>query len=403
MVLNLLERYVFRKMLVLLLAIFSALVGVVWVVRAIQEIDVVMTKGQSIGLYLQITSLGVPTLAAAIAPVSLLIAAMQTINSLSTDSEMVVMHAAGASRRALLKPFLLTAGLVAVLVYSLLLFFGPASMQKLRGYVTEMRADLIATAVREGAFRDFGKGMTMHVASRTSVGVLQGVFLLDGREQEEEILTYLAKTGTVVKTGEGTFLILEDGQIQRRSSKDDKISIIEFDSYGLNLANLSTDKKSSSSSQMEISTYDLLNPDPSAEYYQKRPGAFRAELHARLTGGLYPFAVVLIIVAFIGYPASNRQGQTVRGMTAALTFVGLRVLGILFESALRKDPSMVIFVWAVPISGIIIPSVAIASGRAFRLPKRISATLDSAKQSVGDLASSLRAALPGGGQKAEAS
>jgi len=109
--LSLLERYVFGKVMMALGVATGALLGVLWVVRAVQQINIVMTNGQGMMTYLQMTALGVPTLSIAIIPVGLLIAFARTINTLNSDSELVVMHASGASRNSLIKPFL-AAGLV---------------------------------------------------------------------------------------------------------------------------------------------------------------------------------------------------------------------------------------------------------------------------------------------------
>ena len=95
--LSLIERYVFRKTIFALLIATGSLVGVVWVVRAIQQIDVVMAKGQGIMTYLQITTFGVPTVAAAILPVALVIATIHALNKLNEDSELVIFNASGAS------------------------------------------------------------------------------------------------------------------------------------------------------------------------------------------------------------------------------------------------------------------------------------------------------------------
>ena len=64
---SLLERYVFKKALLMVATALAGLVGGIWVVRAVQEVDVIMSKGQGIITYLTITTLGVPKLIAAVA------------------------------------------------------------------------------------------------------------------------------------------------------------------------------------------------------------------------------------------------------------------------------------------------------------------------------------------------
>ncbi len=235
--LSLIERYFFGKAIVSVSMAAAALVGVMWIVRAVQEVDIIMNKGQGILTYLSMISLGVPTLAAAIAPLALLIGLVRTINGLNDDSELVVMHASGASRIALMKPFLATGAIVAIVVFVLQVWVAPNSMASLRGYMTDVRADLVSLIVREGTFNDVGEGMTFHVASRAPGGVLKGVFIQDARG-EDEVQTYLAETGIVTKVGDNAFLILDNGQIQRQPRSSEQVSTIRFESYAFRLVHL---------------------------------------------------------------------------------------------------------------------------------------------------------------------
>lgn len=373
--LTLLERYVFRKVMVSLIVATSALIGVLWVIRAIQRINVVLTNGQGLWTYLNMTILGVPTLSIAIIPIALLIAFARTINTLNSESELVVMHASGASRSSLIKPFLAAGLITAVSIYLLALFIGPLSMQTLRGHITSMRSDLFSFVIREGAFRDIGKGMTVHISSREQGGTMNGVFVLDGRN-ENETFTYIAQKGVISKLDGQSFLILNNGQIQRQSKGNSNVSVIKFQSYALNLTSFTSGKKSSGRSQMELNTYDLFYPDKEDVLYRHRPGRYRAEFHTRLTSGLYPIATVFIIAAFFGFPRSNRQGQIVAGITSSTIVVGLRMAGVAAEGALRSDASMIFVVWGLPILGIIIPLLIIISGKTIQLPQPIQARVD---------------------------
>jgi lipopolysaccharide export system permease protein len=61
--------------------------------------------------------------------------------------------------------------------------------------------------------------------------------------------------------------------------------------------------------------------------YVKEPGLFRAELHDRLMGPLYPLAFMFIVFAYLGAPRTTRQG---RGMALAAVIsvaLGLRMVG----------------------------------------------------------------------------
>lgn len=360
--LTLIERYIFKKALIAVLAAGGGLVAVIWVVRAVQQVDVLLQKGQGIFTYLNMTTLGVPTLTVAVAPLALLIGLIQTINSLNSDSELVVIHASGASRLSLLKPFILLSILVTLFVWVLQLWLAPVSMQTLRTYVTKVRADLVTIVVREGVFQQVGKGLTFHLAARAPGGVLKGILIVDDRD-EKQTFSYLAREGAVSKIDEKSYLVLQEGQIQRRSNSDGLLSIVKFNSYAFNLSDFSGGKQSKNFSQMEIDTMDLIFPDRESALYKRDQGRFLAELHTRLTGGFYPFMVGLVLLTFVGNPNSNRQGQFIVVTTACIVVFILRGLSIYGEGALRNTPMMVYLVWSVPLLSIAVSTFLLATDR----------------------------------------
>lgn len=359
---TLIERYVFKKAAYAVAIAVAGLVAVLWITRAVQEVDILLNKGQGILTYLKMTSLGVPTLTAAIVPMALLIGLIQTINGLNKDSELVVIHASGASRSVLLKPFVALGLLASVIVLTLHLWAAPLSMQTLRNYISKVRADLVSVIVQEGKFQNVGKGIVVHIASRAPGGLLKGIFIHDNRDPRYA-LTYMARDGSVLEIEDRAYLLLEEGQIHRRDVKNGDLSIIKYNSYAFNLTTLTPGRTGSISSQMELNTLDLLFPDKEDPFYKSYPGRFQAELHTRLTGGLYPILVVLSLLTFIGNPSSHRQGQVIVIIVACASIVGLRGLTIFGEGALRTNSSMLYLVWGLPLAYIATSIFLLATDR----------------------------------------
>ena len=94
---TLIERYLFKNAFVAAFVTLTVLAGVVWLSQAVREFDLVTTKGQSLIIFLTVTGLSFPSLIAIIAPVSLFIAVLYTLNRLNGDSELIVMSATGLS------------------------------------------------------------------------------------------------------------------------------------------------------------------------------------------------------------------------------------------------------------------------------------------------------------------
>ena len=82
---KLIERYIFTRACLASLLVLGSLLGVVWVVQALRQVDVITANSQSIFTYLSITTLAVPGLILAIIPIALLLAAIFTINTLNSN------------------------------------------------------------------------------------------------------------------------------------------------------------------------------------------------------------------------------------------------------------------------------------------------------------------------------
>ena len=99
-------RYIFRTTFGAFLVVLVSLTAVIWVTQALRDIDLMTNQGQTILVFVGITGLIIPLLILVIAPIALVIAVAHMLNKLGTDSEIIVMNAAGMSPWRLFRPFL---------------------------------------------------------------------------------------------------------------------------------------------------------------------------------------------------------------------------------------------------------------------------------------------------------
>ena len=101
------DKYIFRTTLASFALVLVSLTGVIWITQALRGIDLMTSQGQTIITFLGLTSLVIPALVLIIAPIALMIAISHTLNKLATNSEIIVMNAAGFSPIRLFRPFAL--------------------------------------------------------------------------------------------------------------------------------------------------------------------------------------------------------------------------------------------------------------------------------------------------------
>jgi lipopolysaccharide export system permease protein len=348
------DRYIFRTSFGAFALILISLTAVIWVTQALRDIDLITGQGQTVLVFVGLTAMIIPLLMLVIAPVALLIAIAYTLNKLNTDSEIVVLNAAGMAPWRLYRPFLAVAVVVALLVAALASYLAPWGLRELRDWGAKVRADAVANIVQPGRFITIEPGLTFHLRERRTNGQLVGIFMDDRRDPKERA-TILAEYGEIIENNNNNFMLLYNGSLQRLEAGKLDPTIVLFDRHAFDLSRFNT------GGPLQPTVYgarerffsELLNPDPQDRLVQSQPGQLQAELHDRITAPLYPLAFVTVAFAILGAPRTSRQSRafslalTVAGI-AALRFIGFA--GVVFTV---HTPSAVFLIYA---------SLAVATG-----------------------------------------
>jgi lipopolysaccharide export system permease protein len=207
-------RYIFRTTFGAFVLVLVSLTCAIWMTQALRDMDLMTDQGQSVLAFIKITSLVIPQLVLVIAPFAMVTAMSHILNKLSTDSEIVVMNGVGMRPWQLLRPFLAVAILVSLMLAAISAYFAPESLRIFRRWLVEVRTDLLTNIVQPGRFIPIERGLAFNIRERQSNGLLVGI-MLDDRRDPKEWVTILAERGEILKSNRGSFLILENGNIQR--------------------------------------------------------------------------------------------------------------------------------------------------------------------------------------------
>lgn len=354
---SIVSRYVFRQAASALMLILTSLSGVVWIALALRQLNIVTSQGQDAWTLIKMTTLALPNLMAIIAPFALLIASIHTLNRLNGDSELIVLTAAGATVGRVARPLILLAALVAIGVAFVNHIGQPWSLQQLRIYVSQLRADLLTQVIQPGRFSSPEADLTFHIRERSLDGELRGIIMHDTRDPKQ-IQSYLAEHGNIVKQSPSAFLVMTQGNIVRRTSREEPPQIIAFDRYVLDLNRFEPKQEGSNELKPRERYYEeLVHPGPNEELFRAQPGQFRAELHERFSNPLYPFAFVLIALASVGQAQSTRQNRTERMVGGFVLATGARVGGLAVNNLVVIKATMVPLLYAIPLVAIALAAV----------------------------------------------
>ena len=363
-------RYVFGKvfwMTVITLAVTTALV---MITQVLPLIDMVTRSRDAMASFVSVGLLLMPTMAILVTPFALLLAAFRTLNQMNSDSELVVLEAAGRAPFSTVRPILVLSLLASLATLLALHALEPWATRQFRDTLLSAQTDLIGRAVQSHTFSRIQDNMWIQVSEDLPGGEFGKVLIIDARDPAAELI-YYAKRGKLLNHDGTVLLALVDGELHQRSGSDGAVSIITYGSTVLDLAEFAVSGARTGSEPEEMSTLDIVRSINADGTEEKLAQELRSELHRRNTDWLYPLLFGLIAVFFAGSARTQRQEQPAQIAFGALLAVLLRVGGFLAVSRAGVSPAFAVAAYAVPLAAIALFLTLTLTGRSLRIPKFI--------------------------------
>lgn len=360
------ERYILRRTTVaFLLTLFWSLAAV-WTTQVVGQIDLVTDSGQSAAAFLHLATLILPSVIPVVIPFAMVIAVTLTLSAMNTDSELVVLNAAGSSRLAVVRPVLLLAVAAGIFSFLIHAVVDPYARQEARELVASARADLITTVLQEGTFQKVDDGLFVQVGERRADGRLGGIFVSDSRDEAAD-LVYYAKKGVVARRDGDSILVMDDGVVHRRTPGGD-VSVIRFTSYSFDLSQFEPAAKEVSLLPKDRTLGYLMNPDANDPTWQSRPHRYRAEVHGRLTDWTYVVVFALLALAVAGDARSHREARLHPMVTALVSALFVRWLGFFALNEAEDSPAYLPLLYLIPLASAAMSTFFILTNRPLELP-----------------------------------
>ena len=345
------------------------LVAVYWLNRVVLLFDKIVGDGQSMRIFIELTLLSLPDVIRTMLPLSAFVASLYVINRMSSDSELVVIHALGVSPARLARPVLVFGFIVAMLLAVLSNYLVPISRTALGTRMTAISHNLTAKVLTEGKFIHPVGGVTIFVRHITPLGEMQDLFLSDARSPTMRT-TYSARRALLVQVSGRPKLVMLDGAAQTLNVKTQKLTVTRFKDFTYDIGALMAPAGKHHRGLAELSTAELLTVNPAAK---AESGATRAQMlfagNTRIAEPLTAAAAALLGYAVLMLGGFSRFGN-IRQMV--LGGVMLILLQALVDWAAGIGPQAAQY-WPVayvpPVAGFVMAGLMIwRAGRRRRAP-----------------------------------
>jgi len=290
----------------------AALSAAVWLAQSLPLIDLIVNRGLSIDIFLYLAVLILPRFLDIVLPIGIFIAVLLTFNRLASESELVVMRAAGLGPLALARPVLILAAVAFAILMSFSLYVLPVTSRAFKDLQFEIRNRFVSSLIQEGTFTTVSDKLTFYIRNREANGNVTGLLINDSRDPQRPI-TILAQRAAFVDTPAGTRIIMLNGNRQQFDPQTRKLSILTFERYTLDLGSLRDAPVVRFRGAEERFFGELMFPTTHDPLIRR---SFIMEAHQRLLVPLSVLSFALIPLACLLPGEFSRRGQVKRVLIA---------------------------------------------------------------------------------------
>ena len=348
------DRYMLGQLLVFFGFFSLILVLIYWVNRAVRLFDRLIADGQSAWVFLELTSLSLPSLIRIVLPLSAFVAAVYVTNRMSSDSELTVVQATGYSPFRLARPVIVFGVIVAVLMSILTNILVPLSTERLITRQAEIAQTMTARLLTPGEFLTPTDDVTFYIRELTPGGEMLDIFISESTSPTQRT-TYTASRAYLVRTENGPQLVMVDGLTQTLNLETSRLLTTRFEDFVYNVSALMNDDPVRKTSVNGLSTMALLRPSAETIADTNQTGdQLKLRGHDRIAQAALGF-----VAGLVGFSALVVGGFSRFGLWRNIIFaVGLVILLKLLEgtgtSIATTNAALWPFVYLAGIGGVVI-------------------------------------------------
>ncbi|WP_420547414.1 LptF/LptG family permease [Curvivirga sp.] len=335
----------------------------VTLVQSIKFIDMIITNGLPIEEFFRMSLLATPRYLSYLLPIVLFGATLFTYNRMTSDSEIVVMRAAGLSRGKLTRGGFVAGFLGMLICYSLTLYLMPASQIEFRSIITQARSQIGSAVLREGQFTNITGDTTIYIREKQGENTLLGIIYHNGADN----LTIIAERGNIVETIEGPRVVVFNGNKQVK--KDGELHLLEFQKSTLDIGLTKDQKLLRWREANERYLPDLLFPNPNDPNDVQNFDKLIAQGHARILLPIFCLCLPLIAIASLLSGQHSRRGQFKQVSTAIVGMLINLILHIWLTNAAGKNPVLLYVMYANVVMPMLVCVYVIHGRRKLKAPK----------------------------------
>ena len=210
---------------------------IVWVIQAVNYLDIVSEDGHSFKIYFMYSLLSLPKIFNKLILFVFFISVFFTLSKYEENNEILIFWTYGIKKSEFINKIVKFSFLYFLISVLLGFFIVPKTQDLARSYIRDSNIEYFPSLIKTKHFNDTVSDLTIFVDEKKKDGVMENIYIKENyKNNRSQIIT--SKKGILAKRNDSFFLILYNGKIINVDKRN--TNIIQFEKSEFNLSRFST-------------------------------------------------------------------------------------------------------------------------------------------------------------------
>ena len=243
----------FNDIIVFFLICSITLTSIVWILQAVNFLDIVSEDGHGLLTYFSFTSLNIPKIFNKLMLLSIFLSIFYIFLNYEEKNQLVIFWINGVSKTKFLNKIIIFSFLFSLISLSISYYVVPYTQNKARSFIRSSNLDFFPSLIKPRKFIDTVENFTIFLDDKKSQN-LNKIIIKDSSNSTNTQLI-ISKSGNIINNEKNKFLQLEKGVIINFSN--DNLTSFNFEKTSINLNQYQT-KTTTAPKIQEIKSLDII-------------------------------------------------------------------------------------------------------------------------------------------------
>ena len=232
-----------------------ALTLIIWVIQAVNYLDIVTEDGHSFKVYFLFTLLSLPKIFSQSLPFVFFLSVFYIVSDYEDKNQLLIYWSYGVNKLQVINQIIQLSLIFVIFQIIFSTIAVPYTQDKSRSFIRNSNLDFFPNLIKPKKFIDTVKGLTIFIDEKNEDGSFSKILLKD-ETNTNNIQIIIAEKGNIILKDNKKTLLLNNGEILK-VNKNNKTTSFNFRTTQFNLENYSS-KTTKTPKVQEIATIDLI-------------------------------------------------------------------------------------------------------------------------------------------------